>query len=156
MIVYYIMCVCVCVGDCNNCNHRGPISHGPGRLPTVHVAECVAPSHARKLRPRTHWQFYPTRVPFANGSRRVARVHTASTASGWSGTLRPHQDVFAVDANGSRRLGSAVWMLEWTRRARRIGNDVPSAHVCRLPYLFQLIQWTQGQERWHMSWIKYM
>ena len=56
----------------------------------------------------THWQFYTTRVPFANGSRRVARVHTASTASGSSGTLRPHQDVFAVDANGSRRLGSAV------------------------------------------------
>ena len=53
-------------------------------------------------------QFYPTRVPFANGSRRVARVHTASTASGLSGTLRPHQDVFAVDANGSRRLGSAM------------------------------------------------
>ena len=41
-------------------------------------------------------------------SRRVARVHTASTASGSSGTLRPHQEVFAVDANGSRRLGSAV------------------------------------------------
>ena len=31
-----------------------------------------------------------------------------STASGSSGTLRPHQDVFAVDANGSRRFGSAV------------------------------------------------
>ena len=59
-------------------------------------------------RPCTHWQFYPTRVPFANGSRRVARVHTASTASGSSGALRPHQDVFAVDANGTRRLGSAV------------------------------------------------
>ena len=26
-------------------------------------------------------------------SRRVARVHTASTASGSSGTLRPHQEV---------------------------------------------------------------
>ena len=49
-----------------------------------------------------------TILPFANSSRRVARVHTASTASGSSGTLRPHQDVFAVDANGSRRLGSAV------------------------------------------------
>ena len=48
------------------------------------------------------------RERFANGTRRVARVHTASTASGSSGTLRPHQDVFAVDANGSRRLGSAV------------------------------------------------
>ena len=31
-----------------------------------------------------------------------------STASGSSGTLRPHQDVFAVDANGSRRFGSEV------------------------------------------------
>ena len=60
------------------------------------------------LRPHTHWQFYPTREPFANGSRRVARVHTASTASGSSGTLRPHQDVFAVDADGSRLLVSAV------------------------------------------------
>ena len=28
-----------------------------------------------RLRPRTHWQFYPTREPFANGSGRVARVH---------------------------------------------------------------------------------
>ena len=35
-------------------------------------------------------------------------LHIASTASGSSGTLRPHQDVFAVDANGSRRLGAAV------------------------------------------------
>ena len=29
-------------------------------------------------------------------SRRVARAHIASTATGSSGTLRPHQDVFAV------------------------------------------------------------
>ena len=94
------------------------------------------------LRPCTHWHFYPTRVPFANGSRRVARVHTASTASGSSGTLRPHQEVFAVDANGSRRVGSAVWMLEWTRRTHRVGSDAPYAHVCRLTYLFPLIQFT--------------
>ena len=60
------------------------------------------------LRPCSHSQFYPTRVPFANCSRRVARVHTASTASGSSGTLRPHQEVFAVDANGTRRVGAAV------------------------------------------------
>ena len=58
--------------------------------------------------PCSHWQFYQTRVPFANGSRRVARVHSASTASGSSGTLRPHHEVFAVDANGTRRVGAAV------------------------------------------------
>ena len=98
--------------------------------------------NVQMLRPCTHWQFYPTRVPFANGSRRVTRVHTASTASGSSGTLRPHQDVFAVDANGSRRFGSAVWMLVWTRRTRRVGCDAPSAHVCWLTYLFPLIQFT--------------
>ena len=31
-----------------NCNHRGPISHGPCRLHTAPVAECVA-FNARKL-----------------------------------------------------------------------------------------------------------
>ena len=45
----------------------------------------------------------------ANRSRRVragfARIHTASTASGSSGTLRPHREVFSVDANGTRRVG---------------------------------------------------
>ena len=41
-------------------------------------------------------------------SRRVARVHTASTASGSSGTLRPHREVFSVDANGTRRVGAVV------------------------------------------------
>ena len=41
-------------------------------------------------------------------SRPVARVHTASTAVGSSGTLRPHQEVFAVDVNGSCRLGVVV------------------------------------------------
>ena len=59
-------------------------------------------------RPCSHSQFYPTRETFANGTRRVARVHTASTASGSSGTLRPHQEVFAVDTNGTRRVGAAV------------------------------------------------
>ena len=62
------------------------------------LPKCVLPQH----------EFYPTREPFANGTRRVARVHTASTASGSSGTLRPYQEVFAVDANGTRRVGSAV------------------------------------------------
>ena len=60
------------------------------------------------LSPYSHCKFYPTRVPFANGTRRVARVHTASTASGSSGTLRPHREVFSVDANGTRRVGAAV------------------------------------------------
>ena len=46
MIVYYIMCVLVIIAV--NCNNRGPISHGPCRLPTAHVAECVA-FNARKL-----------------------------------------------------------------------------------------------------------
>ena len=59
-------------------------------------------------RVHTRTKLYPTRVPFANGSRRLARVHTASTASGSSGTLRPHQEVFAVDANGTRRVCAAV------------------------------------------------
>ena len=45
MIEYYIMCVLVIAV---NCNHRGPISHGPCRLPTAPVAECVA-FNARKL-----------------------------------------------------------------------------------------------------------
>ena len=59
-------------------------------------------------RPCSYLYFYPTRVPFANGTRRVARVHTASTASGSSGTLIPHRKVFSVDANGTRRVGVAV------------------------------------------------
>ena len=40
----------------------------------------------------------------ANSTRRAARVHNASTASGSSGTLRPHREVFSVDANGMRRV----------------------------------------------------
>ena len=80
------------------------------------VALCVY----LELRPRSHSQFYPT--------RRVARVHTASTASGSSGTLRPDQ-VFAVDANGTRRVGAAVWMLEWTRR-QRMSADWPMSIHC--------------------------
>ena len=61
-----------------------------------------------RIRPCSHSQFYPTRVPFANGTRRVARVHTAFTASGSSGTLIPNQEVFALDANDTRRAGAAV------------------------------------------------
>ena len=77
-------------------------------MSTLPKTTTLNPNSNPPIRPCTHRQFYSTRVPFANVSRRVARVPTASTASGSSGTLRPHQDVFAVDANGSRRLGSAV------------------------------------------------
>ena len=55
-IVYYIVCVLVIAV---NCNHRGPISHGPCCLPTVHVAECVA-FNARKLTSTTALTFQPT------------------------------------------------------------------------------------------------
>ena len=48
MIVYHITLMCVSV-IAVNCNHRGPISHGPGGLSTVHVAECVA-FNAQKLK----------------------------------------------------------------------------------------------------------
>ena len=63
----------------------------------------LRPAEMFTLWPCSHSQFYPTREPFTNGTRRVARVHTASTAPGSSGTLRPHQEVFAVDANGTGR-----------------------------------------------------
>ena len=85
-----------------------------------HVHQSIQCNPLVTIRPCSHWrQFYPTREPLANGTRRVARVHTASTVSGSSGTLRPHQEVFAVDANGTRRVGAAVWMLEWSRRVRQ-------------------------------------
>ena len=54
------------------------------------------------LRPRTHWQFYPTREPFANGSRRVARVHT----------LRPLRRVRPVHSDHIRMCS------QWTRTVR--------------------------------------
>ena len=53
----------------------------------------ILPDAARTVRER-----------FASGYPCTHGVHCA----GSSGTLRPHPDVFAVDANGSRRLGSAV------------------------------------------------
>ena len=71
---------------------------------------------------RVHTDNFTRRVPFPNGTRRVASVHTASTAStapGSSDTLRPHREVFSVDANSTRRVGAAVWMIEWTRRVRQ-------------------------------------
>ena len=80
---------------------------------------CMSVQFISNVRPCSHLKFYPTRVPLANGTRRVAGVHTASTASGSSGTLRPHLEVFSVDANLTRRVGAAVWMLEWTRRVRQ-------------------------------------
>ena len=51
----------------------------------------------KEIRPCSHCHFYPTRP--------VARVHTAS---GSSGTLRPHREVFSVDANDTHRVGAAV------------------------------------------------
>ena len=53
VIVYCIMCVFVIAV---NCNHCGPISHGPCRLPTAPVAECVA-CNARKLTSTTALTF---------------------------------------------------------------------------------------------------
>ena len=53
IIVYYIVCVIVIAV---NCNHRGSISHGPCRLTTAHVAECVA-FNARKLTSTTALTF---------------------------------------------------------------------------------------------------
>ena len=53
MIVYYIACVIVIAV---NCNRRGPIPHGPCRLPTAPVAECVA-FNARKLTSTTALTF---------------------------------------------------------------------------------------------------
>ena len=38
---------------------------------------------------------------------------------GFVGTLRPHREVFSVDANGTRRVGDALWMLEWTHRVQQ-------------------------------------
>ena len=71
------------------------------------------------IRPCLHSQLYRTRISFANNTRRVGRIHTASTAPDSSGTLRSHQEVFSVDVNGTRRVGAAVWMLEWMRRVRQ-------------------------------------
>ena len=84
------------------------------------------------LRPCSHWQFYPTRAPFANGTRRVARVHSASTVSGSSGTLRSRREVFSVDANGARRVGAVVSMRELTRPVRQ------RRAVCRMTHFFPL------------------
>ena len=83
-------------------------------------------------RPCSHSQFYPTREPFANGTRRVARVHT----------LRPLRPVRPVHSDHIRRCS------QWTRTVRvglalqcecssgRVGygSDALSAHVCRLTY----------------------
>ena len=54
--VYYIVCVIVIAVNCNN---RGSISHGPCRLPTAPVAECVA-FNARKLTSTTALTFLST------------------------------------------------------------------------------------------------
>ena len=43
-----------------HCNHRGPNSYEPGRLPTAPVAECGATANERKLTSTTALTFYPT------------------------------------------------------------------------------------------------
>ena len=78
-------------------------------LPVSNTASDAGHSlwRCRGHRPCSHCQFYPTPVPFANDTR---PLHTASTASGSSGAIRPHRVVFPVDANGrpTRRLRAAV------------------------------------------------
>ena len=90
------------------------------------------------VRPCSRSQFYPTREPFANGTRRFARVLTASTASGSSGTLRPQQEVFAVDANGTRWVGLQCECSSGRVGRVGYGSDAPSAHVCILTYDYPL------------------
>ena len=51
-----------------------------------------------------NWQQAVFTLPFlpnVNGTRRIARVHTAS---GSSSTLRPHREVFSVDASGTAAM----------------------------------------------------
>ena len=74
----------------------------PGHVPSVPSPK------SGTVRPCSHLSFYPTRVPFANGTRRVVRVHTASTASGSSGTLRPHRQWRIVGSRGPGARNS-VW-----------------------------------------------
>ena len=88
--------------------------------------------------PCSHCHFYPTRVPFANGMRPVARVPCAVY------TLRPLRRVRPVHSDHIGRCS------QWTRTVRvglalqcecssgRVGygSDAPSAHVCRLTYFF--------------------
>ena len=107
------------IGARERAGGKPPVSMWGGDtiFPTSYFLQSLHHS-SDSVRPRTHWQFYPTREPFASGSRRVARIHTASTASGSSGTLRPHQDVFAVDANGSRRL----WLCSVNARVDASGT----------------------------------
>ena len=52
MIVYHVCVLVIAV----NCNHRGAFSHGPCRLPTAPLAECVA-FNARKLTSTTALTF---------------------------------------------------------------------------------------------------
>ena len=86
--------------------------------------------------PCSHCQFYPTRVPFANCTCPVARVHTASAASGSSGTLRPHRECsqwtriqFALGRRCSECASGRVLFA----------SDEPPAHVSRLTYFFPLL-----------------
>ena len=65
------------------------------------------------LWPCSHSQLYPTREPFANGTRRVAVY-----------TLRPLRRVRPVESDHIGRVGFC--------------SDAPSAHVCRMTYFFPL------------------
>ncbi len=64
------------------------------------------------LRPCAHWQFYLMCAPFAICTRPTASVHSASEASGASGTLGPHREVFAVGLH-------AFWTRESTSPIRQ-------------------------------------
>ena len=57
---------------------------------------------------RVHTRNFTRRANCSRTVRVGLTVYTASTASGSSGTLRPHQEVFVVDANGTRQVGAAV------------------------------------------------
>ena len=86
----------------------------PARIASVHGPPYLLP---RLVCPITVWVFFVS-------------VHTASTASGSSGTLRPHQEVFSVYANST----------QFECSSGRVGydSDAPSAHVCRLTYFYPL------------------
>ena len=75
---------------------------------------------------------FPTREPFANGTRRVARVHTASTASGSSGTRRP--------ASGGVRSGrerfAAGWLCSVNARVDASGRERRTVCACLQTDLF--------------------
>ena len=69
----------------------------------------------RNLRPCSHCQFYPTRVPLTvrvelpvYTLRRIRPVHSDHIGRCSQG-----------NANGTRLIGAAVWTREWTHRVRQ-------------------------------------